>query len=72
MQSLRDDLVAVRERAHAEIEDGRERAIVVRYIEDAICRLDGRLSRLPSVDERPTEDKYETSSRKEFFERFRR
>jgi hypothetical protein len=37
-QDLFDKLATVHEECSA-IEDGRERAIVVRYIEDAMCRL---------------------------------
>lgn len=34
-----ETLIQARERANDQITDPRERAIVIRYIEDALCRL---------------------------------
>lgn len=47
-QTILDTLYDAREKAHRQICDPRERAIVVRYIEDAICRLVGATS-LPAL-----------------------
>ena len=38
-RDLSDLLKQAREAAHLDIADPRERAIIVRYIEDAMCRL---------------------------------
>jgi hypothetical protein len=39
--SIHTSLIKLRTRVHNEVKDGRQRAIIVRYLEDAICRLSG-------------------------------
>lgn len=47
--TLRVDLIRARTRAHEEIKDPRERTIIVRGLEDVICRLDAA-DALPKLD----------------------
>ena len=39
MERVKELLIEARAECAIQIQDGRERAIVVRYIEDALCRL---------------------------------